>query len=98
MSTNCIVIYSKDVTFPCDAHTCDILQAARDVILNRSPEHTQVRQHTLRSTTSVYDLLTIVLARYGQFEMLSEVSDLCASINNNNINSNKLIMNVLCSR
>ncbi|KAI0239521.1 Tetratricopeptide repeat protein 7B [Lamellibrachia satsuma] len=46
--------------------------AARDVVLNRSQEHTQVRQHTLRTTVSIYDLLTIVLVRYEQFGMLSE--------------------------
>ena len=51
------------------------LQAARDVVLNRSQEHTQARQHTLRTTISVYDLLTIVLVRYGQFGMLSEVRE-----------------------
>ncbi|KAK2192924.1 hypothetical protein NP493_20g07035 [Ridgeia piscesae] len=46
--------------------------AARDVVLNRSQEYTQARQHTLRTTISVYDLLAIVLVRYGQFGMLSE--------------------------
>ena len=51
------------------------LQAARDVVLNRSQEYTQARQHTLRTTISVYDLLAIVLVRYGQFGMLSEVRE-----------------------
>lgn len=49
------------------------LQANRDAVLSRIPEHRSDRLISLQSASVVYDLLTIALGRRGQFEMLSEV-------------------------
>lgn len=49
------------------------LQANRDAVLSRTPEHRSDRLTSLQSASVVYDLLTIALGRRGQFEMLSEV-------------------------
>ncbi|ESN96277.1 hypothetical protein HELRODRAFT_107437 [Helobdella robusta] len=46
--------------------------ATREVVLNRSQELSQARSHTLHNATSVYDLLTICLARKSQYHLLSE--------------------------
>lgn len=50
------------------------VQANRDAVLSRIPEHNNDRIISLQSASVVYDLLTIALGRRGQYEMLSEVS------------------------
>ncbi|XP_063958152.1 tetratricopeptide repeat protein 7B-like isoform X2 [Lytechinus pictus] len=47
----------------------------RDVVLSRSKEYSQSRQHTFFNATAVYDLLTIALTRRAQYQMLSETLD-----------------------
>lgn len=49
------------------------LQANRDAVLSRIPEHNSDRIISLQSASVVYDLLTIALGRRGQYERLSEV-------------------------
>ncbi|XP_030854877.1 tetratricopeptide repeat protein 7B isoform X3 [Strongylocentrotus purpuratus] len=51
------------------------LQVNRDVVLSRSKEYSQSRQHTFFNATAVYDLLTIALTRRAQYQMLSETLD-----------------------
>ncbi|XP_028845903.1 tetratricopeptide repeat protein 7A isoform X2 [Denticeps clupeoides] len=46
--------------------------ASADAILSRTPEHSDAREASVQDTSSVYDLLTIGLARRGQYDMLSE--------------------------
>lgn len=52
-----------------------MIQANRDAVLSRIPEHNNDRIISLQSASVVYDLLTIALGRRGQYEMLSEVSN-----------------------
>uniref|UniRef100_A0AAR2KC29 Tetratricopeptide repeat protein 7 N-terminal domain-containing protein n=1 Tax=Pygocentrus nattereri TaxID=42514 RepID=A0AAR2KC29_PYGNA len=49
-----------------------VVQANRDAVLSRIPEHNADRVISLQSASVVYDLLTIALGRRGQYEMLSE--------------------------
>lgn len=42
-------------------------------MISRLPDQAEARQASLRDATSVYDLLTIGMARRGQYAMLSEV-------------------------
>uniref|UniRef100_A0AAY4DF55 Tetratricopeptide repeat protein 7 N-terminal domain-containing protein n=1 Tax=Denticeps clupeoides TaxID=299321 RepID=A0AAY4DF55_9TELE len=51
---------------------CRHPQASADAILSRTPEHSDAREASVQDTSSVYDLLTIGLARRGQYDMLSE--------------------------
>lgn len=53
-----------------------VFQANRDAVLSRIPEHNNDRIISLQSASVVYDLLTIALGRRGQYEMLSEVSNI----------------------
>ena len=49
------------------------LQVNRDVVLSRSKEHSQSREHTFLHATAVYDLLAITLSRRVQYNMLADV-------------------------
>ncbi|XP_071507398.1 tetratricopeptide repeat protein 7B-like [Diadema antillarum] len=51
------------------------MQVNRDVVLSRSKEYSQSRQHTFFNATAVYDLLTIALTRRAQYQMLSDTLD-----------------------
>ncbi|XP_033637024.1 tetratricopeptide repeat protein 7B-like isoform X1 [Asterias rubens] len=51
------------------------LQVNRDVVLSRSKEHSQSREHTFLHATAVYDLLAITLSRRVQYNMLADVLD-----------------------
>ncbi|XP_038072216.1 tetratricopeptide repeat protein 7B-like isoform X2 [Patiria miniata] len=51
------------------------LQVNRDVVLSRSKEHTQSREHTFLHATAVYDLLAITLSRRVQYSMLADLLD-----------------------
>ncbi|KAJ8359733.1 hypothetical protein SKAU_G00162580 [Synaphobranchus kaupii] len=44
-----------------------------DAVISRAPEHREAREASLQDATSVYDLLSIAMARRGQYAMLSEV-------------------------
>uniref|UniRef100_A0A8C9QT06 Tetratricopeptide repeat domain 7A n=1 Tax=Scleropages formosus TaxID=113540 RepID=A0A8C9QT06_SCLFO len=48
------------------------LQASGDRVISRAPDHQEAREASLEDATSVYDLLTIGMARRGQYAMLSE--------------------------
>ncbi|XP_022104824.1 tetratricopeptide repeat protein 7B-like isoform X2 [Acanthaster planci] len=51
------------------------LQVNRDVVLSRSKEHAQSREHSFLHATAVYDLLAITLSRRVQFSMLADFLD-----------------------
>uniref|UniRef100_A0A3Q4AZV9 Tetratricopeptide repeat protein 7 N-terminal domain-containing protein n=1 Tax=Mola mola TaxID=94237 RepID=A0A3Q4AZV9_MOLML len=46
--------------------------ASGEAVISRLPDQAEARQASLRDATSVYDLLTIGMARRGQYAMLSE--------------------------
>ncbi|KPP79192.1 hypothetical protein Z043_101246, partial [Scleropages formosus] len=46
--------------------------ASGDRVISRAPDHQEAREASLEDATSVYDLLTIGMARRGQYAMLSE--------------------------
>ncbi|KAF1376029.1 hypothetical protein PFLUV_G00226320 [Perca fluviatilis] len=46
--------------------------ASGEAVISRLPDQAEVRQASLQDATSVYDLLTIGMARRGQYGMLSE--------------------------
>ncbi|KTG37597.1 hypothetical protein cypCar_00011221 [Cyprinus carpio] len=41
-------------------------------VISRTPEHQEVREISMQEASSVYDLLSIAMARRGQYAMLSE--------------------------
>uniref|UniRef100_A0A673VYK3 Tetratricopeptide repeat domain 7A n=1 Tax=Salmo trutta TaxID=8032 RepID=A0A673VYK3_SALTR len=43
-----------------------------DAVISRVPDHKEAQETSLQDTTSVYDLLSIGMARRGQYAMLSE--------------------------
>jgi len=42
-------------------------------VISRTPEHREARESSMQDASSVYDLLSIGMARRGQYSMLSEV-------------------------
>ncbi|XP_029305720.1 LOW QUALITY PROTEIN: tetratricopeptide repeat protein 7A [Cottoperca gobio] len=46
--------------------------ASGEAVISRLPDQAEARQNSLQDATSVYDLLTIGMARRGQYGMLSE--------------------------
>ncbi|XP_054654373.1 tetratricopeptide repeat protein 7A isoform X2 [Dunckerocampus dactyliophorus] len=46
--------------------------ASGDAVISRQPDQAEARQTTMQDSVSVYDLLTIGMARRGQYTMLSE--------------------------
>uniref|UniRef100_A0A8C8FTN3 Tetratricopeptide repeat protein 7 N-terminal domain-containing protein n=1 Tax=Oncorhynchus tshawytscha TaxID=74940 RepID=A0A8C8FTN3_ONCTS len=46
--------------------------ASGDAVISRAPDHREERETSLQDATSVYDLLSIGMARRGQYAMLSE--------------------------
>eukprot|EP00079_Xenopus_tropicalis_P035695 XP_017949466.1 PREDICTED: tetratricopeptide repeat protein 7A [Xenopus tropicalis] len=46
--------------------------ANRDAVISRAPEQKEDRAVSLQNASAVYDLLTITMARRGQYSMLSE--------------------------
>ncbi|XP_036402492.1 tetratricopeptide repeat protein 7A [Megalops cyprinoides] len=46
--------------------------ASGDAVISRTPDHEEAREASLQDATSVYDLLSIGMARRGQYGMLSE--------------------------
>uniref|UniRef100_A0A673VQ91 Tetratricopeptide repeat domain 7A n=1 Tax=Salmo trutta TaxID=8032 RepID=A0A673VQ91_SALTR len=46
--------------------------ASGDAVISRVPDHKEAQETSLQDTTSVYDLLSIGMARRGQYAMLSE--------------------------
>jgi len=48
--------------------------AVRDAVLSQSPEFKEARIHAFENATAVYDLLTVVVVRWNQVELLHEVS------------------------
>lgn len=49
------------------------VQSSGEAVLSRLPDQVEARQASLQDATSVYDLLTIGMARRGQYAMISEV-------------------------
>ncbi|XP_043998490.1 tetratricopeptide repeat protein 7B-like isoform X2 [Gambusia affinis] len=49
--------------------------ANQDAVLSRTPEDSNDRAISLQSASAVYDLLTIVLGKRGQYKMLSELDE-----------------------
>lgn len=47
--------------------------AVRDAVLSQSPEFKEARIHAFENATAVYDLLTVVVVRWSQVELLHEV-------------------------
>lgn len=52
---------------------CVSVQSSGEAVISRLPDQAEARQASLRDATSVYDLLTIGMARRGQYAMISEV-------------------------
>uniref|UniRef100_A0A3Q1CV68 Tetratricopeptide repeat protein 7 N-terminal domain-containing protein n=1 Tax=Amphiprion ocellaris TaxID=80972 RepID=A0A3Q1CV68_AMPOC len=48
------------------------VQTSGEAVISRLPDQAEARQASLQDATSVYDLLTIGMARRGQYAMLSE--------------------------
>ncbi|KAL6449285.1 hypothetical protein ACFW04_000725 [Cataglyphis niger] len=46
--------------------------AVRDAVLSQSPEFKEARIHAFENATAVYDLLTVVVVRWSQVELLHE--------------------------
>ncbi|XP_043275084.1 tetratricopeptide repeat protein 7B isoform X2 [Venturia canescens] len=46
--------------------------AVRDAVLSQSPEFKEARLHAFENATAVYDLLTVVVVRWSQVELLFE--------------------------
>lgn len=49
------------------------VQSSGEAVISRLPDQAEARQASLQDATSVYDLLTIGMARRGQYAMISEV-------------------------
>ena len=47
--------------------------AVRDTVLSQSPEFKEARVRAFENATAVYDLLTVVVVRWSQVELLHEV-------------------------
>jgi len=47
--------------------------AVRGAVLSQSPEFKEARIHAFENATAVYDLLTVVVVRWSQVELLHEV-------------------------
>lgn len=48
--------------------------AVRDAVLSQSPEFKDARIHAFENATAVYDLLTVVVVRWSQVDLLYEVN------------------------
>lgn len=72
--TTFLTIFSIFVSHPlCALHCSFFIQASGEAVISRLPDQTEARQASLHDATSVYNLLTIAMARRGQYAMLSEV-------------------------
>lgn len=49
--------------------------AVRDAVLSQSPEFKEARIHAFENATAIYDLLTVVVVRWSQVELLHEVEN-----------------------
>uniref|UniRef100_A0A6Q2XJ13 Tetratricopeptide repeat protein 7 N-terminal domain-containing protein n=1 Tax=Esox lucius TaxID=8010 RepID=A0A6Q2XJ13_ESOLU len=49
-----------------------VLRASGEAVISRAPDQKEARETSLQDATSVYDLLSIGMARRGQYGMLSE--------------------------
>uniref|UniRef100_A0A671V6D0 Tetratricopeptide repeat domain 7A n=1 Tax=Sparus aurata TaxID=8175 RepID=A0A671V6D0_SPAAU len=58
--------------FPLPHSASLFVQASGEAVISRLPDQADSRQASLQDATSVYDLLTISMARRGQYGMLSE--------------------------
>lgn len=47
--------------------------AVRDAVLSQSPEFKEARIRAFENATAIYDLLTVVVVRWSQVELLHEV-------------------------
>ncbi|KAK3553897.1 hypothetical protein QTP70_012727 [Hemibagrus guttatus] len=47
-------------------------KASGEAVISRTPEHKEAREASIQDASSVYDLLSIGMARRGQYAMLSE--------------------------
>ena len=48
--------------------------AVRDAVLSQSPEFKEARVRAFENATVIYDLLTVVVVRWNQVELLHEVN------------------------
>lgn len=48
--------------------------AVRDAVLSQSPEFKEARIHAFENATAVYDLLTVVVVKWSQVDLLHEVT------------------------
>lgn len=48
--------------------------AVRDAVLSQSPEFKEARIHAFENATAIYDLLTVVVVRWCQVDLLYEVN------------------------
>ena len=53
------------------------VEATREAVLDRSDEVREAREQALANTSSIYDLLTVMLVRRAQFNLLHEVGMPC---------------------
>uniref|UniRef100_A0A665TVD4 Tetratricopeptide repeat domain 7A n=1 Tax=Echeneis naucrates TaxID=173247 RepID=A0A665TVD4_ECHNA len=60
------------LSLPPHSSSSSPVQASGEAVISRLPDQTDARQASLQDATSVYDLLTIGMARRGQYAMLSE--------------------------
>lgn len=47
--------------------------AVRDAVLSQSPEFKEARIQAFENATNIYDLLTIIVVRWNQVDLLHEV-------------------------
>lgn len=48
--------------------------AVREAVLSQSPEFKEARIHAFENATAIYDLLTVLVVRWSQVELLYEVN------------------------
>uniref|UniRef100_A0A672QC62 Tetratricopeptide repeat domain 7A n=1 Tax=Sinocyclocheilus grahami TaxID=75366 RepID=A0A672QC62_SINGR len=53
-------------------HPKNAIYPSGEAVISRTPEHQEARESSMQDASSVYDLLSIAMARRGQYAMLSE--------------------------
>ena len=72
-------------------------QATREAVLDRSEEVRETREQAFANASSIYDLLTIMLVRRAQFNLLHEVGCLPLDVDNSGLYSYHHTLCVDCS-
>uniref|UniRef100_A0A672TCL8 Tetratricopeptide repeat domain 7A n=1 Tax=Sinocyclocheilus grahami TaxID=75366 RepID=A0A672TCL8_SINGR len=75
----CLAVFSASSFCPQDVVEEAVLvllitesMASGEAVISRTPEHQEARESSMQDASSVYDLLSIAMARRGQYAMLSE--------------------------